>query len=63
MYGLKCMLKGGVGDKSTFENFFCPVVHRLGNHLSQPKSCVPIVKIGLLILAGERAKVRENVDF
>jgi hypothetical protein len=53
---------GGVGDKSTFENFFCPVVHRLGNHLSQPKSCVPIVKIGFLILAGGRAKVRENVN-
>ena len=56
-------VKRGVGEKSTFEKKLSSPVHRLGNYLSQPKSYVPIVKIGLLILAGERAKVRENVDF
>ena len=54
--------KRGVGNKSTFENFLSTVVHRLGNHLSQPKSYVPIVKIRFLLCAGERAKVRENVN-
>jgi len=59
-----CVLDGcgGGGTKSTFEKTLSTVVHRLGNHLSQPKSCVPIVKIGFLILAGGRAKVRENVN-
>ena len=51
-----------MGNKSTFEKNLSTVVHRLGNHLSQPKSCVPIIKIGFLILAGGRAKVRENVN-
>ena len=55
-------VKRGVGNKWTFEKFLSTVVHRLGNHLSQPKSCIPIVKIRFLILAGERAKVREIVN-
>ena len=55
-------LKRGVGNKSTFEkiNFF-------GGSSSvkssiSTKNCVPIVKIGFLLLAGERAKVSENVN-
>ena len=49
-----------MGEKSTFEKKTSSVVHRLGNYLSQPKSYVPIVKIGFLLCAGERAKVREK---
>ena len=38
-----------MGNKSTFEKNLSTVIHRLGNHLSQPKSCVPIIKIGFFI--------------